>query len=110
MNIWDILELLKIAGWTFIILYAILNHRKMNENSFWLTVISAVCMVFGSIDDLGEEWLMDKSLWWIAGNFMVIITIIYLINKCARCEFRFKNKVDKMTKEIKKNQEKYGHH
>lgn len=109
MKIWDAIELLKIAGWTFVILYAILNHQKMNVNSFWLTVISGICMVFGSIDDLGEDWLIDKSLWWVAGNFMVIITIIYLINKCSRCEYKFKKKVDKMADKIKKNHEKYGY-
>lgn len=85
MTMYEILELIKIAGWTTIAGLAIFRKKKISTNTFWLSIISSVLMISSGADDLvNNQFLHEKSFLWFVGNMSIIATYLNMIRNSLR--------------------------
>jgi len=89
-----VLEILRIVGWTAVVVLAVRYKKYSGIDVFWLRIIGAALMMMGSIKDL-TNLVTIKSMWWFFGNIFIIISYIYMIMKdvdnCKNIEKFFKD-------------------
>ena len=80
--IYLILEIAKLTAWVIILCLALAHRKEISVNILWLSIISAVLMVLGSVDDiLNTDVLMQKSYWWLVGNVFIIINYFVVLRR-----------------------------
>ena len=105
--IYLILEIAKLTAWVIILCLALAHRKEISGNILWLSIISAVLMVLGSVDDiLNTDVLMQKSGWWLVGNVFIITNYFVVLRRSWKFFGTYKKKLndilDQMQEDIKR--------
>lgn len=100
-----ILEVLKMLAWVVILIIAIHRRKGISVNVFWLTIVSSILMVLGSVEDIATGAVIHASGWWLIAGAVVIANYFVIIRRSWRfygkTSKRMSDFVDKIEKDTK---------
>ena len=108
-----ILEVLKMLAWVVILIIALYHRKTISVDVLWLTIISSILMVLGSVEDIASGAIDHASGWWLLASAVVIINYYVILRRSWRFYGKtskrltdFVDQIEKDTKDLENKHKK----
>ena len=98
-----ILEVLKMLAWVVIFIIAMYHRKKISVDVLWLTIISSILMVFGSVEDIASGVIAQASGWWLIASAVIIINYYVILRRSWRFYGKTSKRLTDFVGKIKKD-------
>ena len=98
-----ILEGLKMLAWVVIFIIAMYHRKKISVDVLWLTIISSILMVFGSVEDIASGVIAQASGWWLIASAVIIINYYVILRRSWRFYGKTSKRLTDFVGKIKKD-------
>lgn len=98
-----ILEGLKMLAWVVIFIIAMYHRKKISVDVLWLTIISSILMVLGSVEDIASGAIAYASGWWLIASAVIIINYYVILKRSWRFYGKTSKRLTDFVGKIKKD-------
>ena len=98
-----ILEGLKMLAWVVIFIIAMYHRKKISVDVLWLTIISSILMVLGSVEDIASGAIAHASGWWLIASAVIIINYYVILRRSWRFYGKTSKRLTDFVGKIKKD-------